>query len=49
MVLDNNRLENDPFIVDGERIEEVESLYLGSLINIKGCTTGTEKMASNWL
>ena len=40
MVLDNNRPENDPFIVDDERIEEVESfVYLGSLINIKGSTT----------
>ena len=39
MVLDNNRPENDCFIVDGERIEEVESfVYLGSPINIKGST-----------
>jgi hypothetical protein len=40
MVLDNNRPENDPFIIDGERIEEVDSfVYLGSLINNKGSTT----------
>ena len=33
MVLDNNRPENDPFIIDGERIEEVKSFVcLGSLI-----------------
>ena len=40
MVVDKNRKEGDDFIVDGEKIEEVESfIYLGSVINIKGSST----------
>ena len=52
MVLDNNRPENDPFIVDGERIEEVESFVLFELANKhqsnKHHYAGTEKTASDW-
>ncbi len=37
MVLDTDRERKEDFVLDGEKIEEVESfVYLGSLINIKG-------------
>ena len=37
MVADNDRERKEDFVLDGEKIEEVESfVYLGSLINIKG-------------
>ena len=37
MVLDTGRERKEVFVLDGEKIEEVESfVYLGSLINIKG-------------
>ena len=36
MVLDKDRERKEDFVLDGEKIEEVESfVYLGSLINIK--------------
>ena len=37
MVVDKGRERKEDFVLDGEKIEEVESfVYLGSLINIKG-------------
>ena len=37
MVVDTGRERKEDFVLDGEKIEEVESfVYLGSLINIKG-------------
>ena len=39
MVVDKGRERKEDFVLDGEKIEEVESFlyrYLGSLINIKG-------------
>ena len=40
MVVDKDRESKDDFVLDGEKIEEVESfVYLGSLINTKGSST----------
>ena len=40
MVVDKDRERNEDFVLDGEKIEEVESfVYLGSLINTKGSST----------
>ena len=40
MVVDKGRERKEDFILDGDKIEEVESfVYLGSLINIKGSST----------
>ena len=37
MVVDTGRERKEDFVLDGEKIEEVESsVYLGSLINIRG-------------
>ena len=37
MVVDKDRDRKEDFVLDGEKIEEVESfVYLGSLINTKG-------------
>ena len=37
MVVDKGRERKEDFVLDGEKIEEVESfVYLGSLINTKG-------------
>ena len=37
MVVDKDRERKEDFVLDGEKIEEVESVvYLGSLINTKG-------------
>ena len=37
MVVDKGRERKEDFVLDGEKIEDVESfVYLGSLINIKG-------------
>ena len=37
MVVDKGRERKEDFVLDAEKIEEVESfVYLGSLINIKG-------------
>ena len=36
-VVDKDRERKEDFVLDGEKIEEVESfIYLGSLINTKG-------------
>ena len=40
MVVDKDRERKEDFVLDGEKIEEVESfVYLGSLINTKGSST----------
>ena len=40
MVVDKDRKRKEDFVLDGEKIEEVESfIYLGSLINTKGSST----------
>ena len=51
MVVDKDRERKEDFVLDGEKIEEVESfVYLGSLINTKGSSAPEirRRLAMGW-